>query len=43
MSVTTHVEDSFCDSKPEKHCAHAFIPEKNMDDLAVAASFERYQ
>ena len=34
MSVITHAEDSFCDSKQDKHCAHAYISVKNVDDLA---------
>ena len=34
MSVATHAEDRFCDSKQDKHCAHAYISVKNVDDLA---------
>ena len=34
VPVTTHAEDSFCDSKPDKHCALAYMSEKNVDELA---------
>ena len=34
VSVITHAEDSFCDSKQDKHCAHAYMSVKNVDDLA---------
>ena len=32
--VITHAEDSFCDSKQDKNCAHANMSEKNVDDWA---------
>ena len=34
VSVTTHAKDSFCNSKQDKHCAHAYMSEKNVDNLA---------